>query len=245
MAAIVNKITTTAPQIASGVARFAQPKLKRFWYFARVELRPPMPGEFGAVQQGFQNLVKSATTQGWRNLTVKQLGLNTLVGIEVICWFYIGECIGKGSIVGYRPGRAPLPAPYKYFIYDMAELNETFLVHSLRANISDGIDDHLERVEKSIKDIQSKTIVEANSTERQHRLQTPLDLAGVLRKSDEEIVFPNVIDLNVGGYHYTTSLSTLRKYEDSMLAVMFSGRYQLVRDEEGHIFIDRDGKYFG
>jgi len=30
-----------------------------------------------------------------------------------------------------------------------------------------------------------------------------------------------------------------------MLAVMFSGRYDLVRDEDGHIFIDRDGSYFG
>jgi len=30
-----------------------------------------------------------------------------------------------------------------------------------------------------------------------------------------------------------------------MLAVMFSGRYDLVRDEDGHIFIDRDGSHFG
>jgi len=26
---------------------------------------------------------------------------------------------------------------------------------------------------------------------------------------------------------------------------MFSGRYDLVRDEDGHIFIDRDGSHFG
>ncbi len=30
-----------------------------------------------------------------------------------------------------------------------------------------------------------------------------------------------------------------------MLAVMFSGRYDLVKDEVGHIFIDRDGSHFG
>jgi hypothetical protein len=30
-----------------------------------------------------------------------------------------------------------------------------------------------------------------------------------------------------------------------MLAVMFSGRYDLVKDEDGHIFIDRDGTHFG
>ncbi len=30
-----------------------------------------------------------------------------------------------------------------------------------------------------------------------------------------------------------------------MLAVMFSGRYDLVRDEDRYIFIDRDGSHFG
>jgi len=45
--------------------------LSRFWYFARIELRPPMPNEFGQVQQGIQQIVKSATTGGWRQLTVK------------------------------------------------------------------------------------------------------------------------------------------------------------------------------
>jgi hypothetical protein len=53
------------------VARYGQSKLSRFWYFARVELRPPMPNEFGEVQQGIQRIVKSAATSGWRQLTVK------------------------------------------------------------------------------------------------------------------------------------------------------------------------------
>jgi len=53
------------------VARYGQSKLSRFWYFARVELRPPMPSEFGQAQQGLQQIVKSATTGAWRHLTVK------------------------------------------------------------------------------------------------------------------------------------------------------------------------------
>jgi BTB/POZ domain-containing protein KCTD7/14 len=56
--------------------------------------------------------------------------------------------------------------------------------------------------------------------------------------------FPSIINLNVGGYYFTTSLSTLLKYEDSMLAVMFSGRHDIAKDEYGRFFIDRDGKYF-
>ena len=52
-------------------ARYGQTKLARFWYFARVELRPPMPNEFGQVQEGIQQIVKSASTGAWRHLTVK------------------------------------------------------------------------------------------------------------------------------------------------------------------------------
>ncbi|KAG9351871.1 hypothetical protein JZ751_023122 [Albula glossodonta] len=54
-----------------------------------------------------------------------------------------------------------------------------------------------------------------------------------------------VIPLNVGGTYYTTRLSTLRRYEDTMLAAMFSGRHHIPRDAEGRFFIDRDGAYFG
>ncbi|KAL0994454.1 hypothetical protein UPYG_G00122470 [Umbra pygmaea] len=57
--------------------------------------------------------------------------------------------------------------------------------------------------------------------------------------------FPEVISLNVGGTYFTTRLSTLRRYEDTMLAAMFSGRHHIPRDAEGRFFIDRDGAYFG
>ncbi|KAI5614344.1 BTB/POZ domain-containing protein KCTD7, partial [Silurus asotus] len=57
--------------------------------------------------------------------------------------------------------------------------------------------------------------------------------------------FPEVIPLNVGGTFFTTRLSTLRRYEDTMLAAMFSGRHHIPRDAEGRYFIDRDGAYFG
>ncbi|XP_034033944.1 LOW QUALITY PROTEIN: BTB/POZ domain-containing protein KCTD7 [Thalassophryne amazonica] len=57
--------------------------------------------------------------------------------------------------------------------------------------------------------------------------------------------FPEVISLNVGGTYFTTRLSTLQRYEDSMLAAMFSGRHYIPRDAEGRFFIDRDGTYFG
>lgn len=53
-----------------------------------------------------------------------------------------------------------------------------------------------------------------------------------------------VVQINVGGHLYTTSLSTLRKYPNSKLAGLFSGQPKLPTDGEGRFFIDRDGCHF-
>lgn len=52
-------------------------------------------------------------------------------------------------------------------------------------------------------------------------------------------IFPSIIELNVGGTKFTTSLTTLLRYK-SMLATMFSGRHDAAKDENGRYFIDRD-----
>ncbi|XP_062053554.1 BTB/POZ domain-containing protein KCTD14 [Lepus europaeus] len=54
-----------------------------------------------------------------------------------------------------------------------------------------------------------------------------------------------VVELNVGGQFYTTTLDTLRKFPDSKLAEMFSGANLACRDAKGCFFIDRPGTYFG
>jgi len=52
------------------------------------------------------------------------------------------------------------------------------------------------------------------------------------------------VNLNVGGHRFTTSLQTLTKDPNSMLAAMFSGKFELKPFEDGAFFIDRDGTYF-
>lgn len=54
-----------------------------------------------------------------------------------------------------------------------------------------------------------------------------------------------VVQLNVGGHLFSTSLSTLRKHPDSKLAELFSGQPKLRPDAQGRHFIDRDGSHFG
>ncbi|XP_041954887.1 BTB/POZ domain-containing protein KCTD6 isoform X2 [Alosa pseudoharengus] len=52
------------------------------------------------------------------------------------------------------------------------------------------------------------------------------------------------VTLNVGGHLYTTTMSTLQRYPDSMLGAMFCGDLPTTRDSQGNYFIDRDGTLF-
>lgn len=57
--------------------------------------------------------------------------------------------------------------------------------------------------------------------------------------------FPSVIELNVGGVHYTTTLKTLLSEQDSKLYEIFNGKPDdVIKDSKGRIFIDRDGVLF-
>ena len=55
-----------------------------------------------------------------------------------------------------------------------------------------------------------------------------------------------IVYLNVGGARFMTTLGTLRKYPDSLLGAMFSGRHNMLQyDDRGYFFIDRDPVLFG
>lgn len=56
--------------------------------------------------------------------------------------------------------------------------------------------------------------------------------------------FPSVVELNVGGVLYTTSLSTLTKNSDSLLGQIFTGKETIGKDSKGRYFVDRDGVLF-
>ena len=54
----------------------------------------------------------------------------------------------------------------------------------------------------------------------------------------------DILDLDIGGtHHVTTTKKTLVKFENSVLAAMFSGRHQLPK-HNNRFFIDRDGVSF-
>ena len=59
-----------------------------------------------------------------------------------------------------------------------------------------------------------------------------------------DVHFSATVKLNVGGHHFTTTVQTLRKDPNSMLAAMFSGKFDTQPSEDGSFFIDRDGTHF-
>jgi hypothetical protein len=54
----------------------------------------------------------------------------------------------------------------------------------------------------------------------------------------------NEIKLDIGGYCFTTTLTTLTQFPDTMTGVLFSGRHSLMKNDAGAYFIDRDGRDF-
>lgn len=68
--------------------------------------------------------------------------------------------------------------------------------------------------------------------------------ASVEQKEKRQKVNENFVTLNVGGKLYTTTITTLQMYPDSMLAKMFSEHWAETADKNGHYVIDRNGKLF-
>jgi len=77
--------------------------------------------------------------------------------------------------------------------------------------------------------------------EHKERLQKEINTMEVIQAQWGKVVF-----LNVGGRHFDVSLSTLtQQHPHSMLAVMFSGRHEVVKEaRDDRVFIDRDPDAF-
>ena len=78
-------------------------------------------------------------------------------------------------------------------------------------------------------------------TSRLRQEQEPID---AMSKKLDQVHFSSTVNLNVGGQHFTTSLQTLTKDPNSMLAAMFSGKFEMKPCKDGSFFIDRDGTHF-
>ena len=98
MAKLVGKI----PELGKLALEYGKPRFAVFMKYAKVELAPPTPAEIPEIRAGIGRILSGAKSGAWKQTSVKEAWLNTLVTVEVLCWFYVGECIGKRHIVGYN-----------------------------------------------------------------------------------------------------------------------------------------------
>ncbi|MEN2496136.1 MAG: hypothetical protein MHMPM18_000697 [Marteilia pararefringens] len=83
-----------------------KPVIYRAIDVARHELGPPKRSDFPLIRAEFKAFFESlARGTLLDNVTFRDLLSHFLVALDVLIFFYVGECIGKGNIVGYRiPG---------------------------------------------------------------------------------------------------------------------------------------------
>ncbi|EDW03480.1 ATP synthase subunit g, mitochondrial [Drosophila grimshawi] len=82
----------------------ARPQFDEFMRYAKVELTPPTPADFQHLRKTAKKAKKDVkgTRSRLGRVTVAEAWLNTLVTIEVITWFFMGEVIGRRHFVGYK-----------------------------------------------------------------------------------------------------------------------------------------------
>ena len=133
----------------------------------------------------------------------------------------------------------------------------------LQSSLGDLLNKYVSREEsfqRTVKDFQEHCIQKAKKMEEeanQIRADAATEAADLIAAAKLEIEvweaekkklaviksFEPKIKLDVGGNRFTTSLTTLRRFPDTMIGAMFSGRHAFHLDEEGYYFIDRDGTH--
>lgn len=88
--------------LITAVAVKTKPAIGKFLYYARVELVPPKISDIPAIRNDIKKLISAGKNGRYLELSVREAWLNALVTIEVLCWFYVGECIGKRHLIGYK-----------------------------------------------------------------------------------------------------------------------------------------------
>ena len=89
-----------------------------------------------------------------------------------------------------------------------------------------------------------KKACEILQREAASRVRQEQEYIDAMSKKLDQVHFSSTVKLNVGGQLFVTSVQMLRKDPNSMLAAMFSGKFNTKTSEGGSYYIDRDGTHF-
>jgi len=81
-----------------------KPRLNVFKTYFWAELAPPSPSEFLGAFRAAGDLPMSIIKGRFLLNTTSQAATNLLIGAEIAGCFFIGEVIGRRSLIGYNVG---------------------------------------------------------------------------------------------------------------------------------------------
>ncbi|CAO3595124.1 unnamed protein product [Absidia cylindrospora] len=132
----------------------------------------------------------------------------------------------------YKSQKQDLHSRIKEQLNDLNELEDRF--EKMSIDFHRKVETAYTHLSDDLAEWQEELDIEKSCSEREK------DLMKLIRKAQEE-----KIKLNVGGQLFETSLSTLQRDPDSILAAMFTCHSCIAPDEnDGSYFIDRDSTYF-
>ncbi|KAF5398232.1 ATP synthase subunit g [Paragonimus heterotremus] len=98
---MAEKVVAIASKSLRIAVQSGRPAFTKFWTYARVEMRPPKIADINPAITQAMNLLNALKSGRWKSVTVKDGILNAVVTAEVLAWFFVGEIIGRRSIIGY------------------------------------------------------------------------------------------------------------------------------------------------
>lgn len=99
MANMIVRIGSRSINAVSKFRRVLTPRFQRFGALASVEMAVPSRAELiTSIEK-----LKNADINKIADMTVNEIAARGLVLTEIAMWFYVGEIIGRGSLIGYTP----------------------------------------------------------------------------------------------------------------------------------------------
>ena len=97
----MSKLVGRMSSLSVAALKWTSPRAKTIWNYSKVELRPPTPAEVSQAIPMAKKGLNTLTTGRYLDMNFKEAFRNTLVGVEILMWFFVGEMIGRRSIIGY------------------------------------------------------------------------------------------------------------------------------------------------